>query len=98
MTTLIEFLLARLDEDEAVARSAGGDSWCGVSMREEGGATREQANHILRWDPARILAEVAFKRKLLGEQGYGGGVIAEWIQRDMAQVYADHPDYDSAWA
>ena len=94
MTTLIEFLTARLDEDERAARAATSGTWhaapdapgLGTWMitahdatpgggevvcegdREGGGVIREQdAVHIVRHDPARVLREVAAKRKILAE-------------------------------
>lgn len=65
MDELIEFLLARLDEDEAVARkshewwdsdlTAGYFEW----------PSSESHNHVLRHDPARVLVEVAAKRRIV---------------------------------
>lgn len=77
------------------------------------------ARHIIRHDPARVLAEVAAKRAIIGlhavvEPGEWRTVAAcaqcgdartyesymvEWpcpTLRALAQVYADHPDYDEA--
>jgi hypothetical protein len=58
------------------------------------------ARHIARWDPARVLAECAAKRRLLRDEP-----CADWSYgqpcdhvRAVAAVYADHPDYDPAWA
>ena len=75
------FLLARIAEDEAVARAAvdkdgrwhvdrshplyesvvQGD----IHIYDEGGHTAEQAAHIARHDPARVLAECAAKRAIV---------------------------------
>jgi hypothetical protein len=103
---LREFLTARLDEDEAVARAAAdlpvcavknwgpADRWShrpidftadnpkraihlltpgfaestdsGVDLIRDGdGITREVADHIVTWDPARVLAEIKAKRRVL---------------------------------
>jgi hypothetical protein len=91
---LIEFLRARLDDDEQVARAAGGDRWvermgdvtsealdkgdygprgywvasASFSCEGEAEALHEgHAAHIARHDPARVLAEVDAKRRILDE-------------------------------
>jgi hypothetical protein len=76
--------------------------------------------HIARHDPARVLAEVAAKRRVMARHftppspvriyaacegcGYDYGDISQRYDigdcpelRDMAAVYADHPDYNPAW-
>lgn len=75
--TLTGFLLARLDEDEAVAREAQvtGDGWWHDGDGEVW--SHEQlvahptmvahAEHVARNDPARVLAEVAAKRAIVDE-------------------------------
>jgi hypothetical protein len=78
---LIAFLRVRLDEDEQAAQAAGGDQWTPQghpsdtvaiydSHREpvvydEGAPSEAQMRHISRHDPARVLAEVDAKRRLL---------------------------------
>ncbi|MFF9910637.1 DUF6221 family protein [Streptomyces sp. NPDC013457] len=74
---LVEFLTARLDEDEQTARRAG-DSFrqigeTGVIVATEGDRAEECASanwagvaeHIARHDPARVLAEVDAKRQIV---------------------------------
>src|SRR5690554_5666985 len=58
MDGLVEFLRAQLDEDERVARAADGESY----WLDEGDATGDFLHHH---DPARVLAEVAAKRRIL---------------------------------
>lgn len=59
---------------------------------------REDAEFIAAHDPARVLREVAAKRKILAEcdewmmQHAPSG--AHRILRAVAAVYSDHPDYD----
>ena len=81
MTTLTEFLLARIAEDEAVARAAVDEDgrWHvdqshplyeaevrgDIYIYDEGGHTAEQAARIARHDPARVLAECAAKRAII---------------------------------
>ncbi|MFI9194123.1 DUF6221 family protein [Streptomyces californicus] len=78
---LVEFLRARLAEDEAAARRVRG-SWrqigeTGVVVASDGGSAEECANgnwggiaeHIVRHDPVRILADVEAKRRLIARGG-----------------------------
>lgn len=69
MDDLVQFLRARLDDDAATATAAGGGPW----TDEEGFADvdpwfelpTELANHALRHDPTRVLAEVNAKRRMV---------------------------------
>lgn len=74
---------------------------------------KPNAQHIARWDPARVLAEVAFKRDLLvwcerslfdddAQPSFDDGWdSSKYAARDflqsMATLYKSHPDYDPAW-
>lgn len=64
MTGLVEFLKARLDEDEKAARDASPSPWKHPDEDETDALwlTREDAYHIYRHDPAQVLAEVEAKR------------------------------------
>jgi hypothetical protein len=64
MTDLVEFLRARLDEDERAACEAGQDAFSDEygEFRSRGG---ELFAHVLRHDPARVLREVEAKRRIL---------------------------------
>lgn len=67
--------------------------------------------HIARWDPSRVLADVETKRAILVDHepmspradGLTLCAMCEWepwpcrTVRHLAAVYADHPDYDEAW-
>jgi uncharacterized protein DUF6221 len=87
MTDLVEFLTARLDEDEQVARAAtkgpwsvNDESYAETIYSADGAAvvaggrwggeasvfeSTDDAIHIARHDPARVLREVEAKRTLL---------------------------------
>jgi hypothetical protein len=79
MSDLVEFLKARLGEDEQAARRAGetfrqiGET--GVIVATEGDRAEEcasanwtgAAEHIVRHDPARVLREVEMKRRIIDE-------------------------------
>ena len=80
--TITDFLLARIYEDEAIASRAPGDrEWeadpsqanpeIGQVVSNDGavasGVLRDDAHHIARWDPARVLAECAAKRRIVAQ-------------------------------
>ena len=83
---IVEFLEARLDEQEAAAKAAatesGGEHWrasdSGLYSQDDpsnypgpfladayGYTDPTIGGHIAHWDPARVLAEVAAKRRVL---------------------------------
>jgi hypothetical protein len=78
---LVEFLLARIAEDEAVVRGASSLHWtvrdpdvgtelaCRFGVVETGGvhptAWPGDAVHIARWSPLRVLAECEAKRRIV---------------------------------
>jgi hypothetical protein len=79
---LVTFLRARLDEREAAAKAAGGDSWVAEPrtygsyavacdgepvVYDEGAPTEAQATHIALNDPAYVLDDVAAKRRIVDE-------------------------------
>jgi hypothetical protein len=64
------------------------------------------ANHIIRWQPERALAECKAKRRTVELYGQiqerqewqdQGARCMYLILCDLAAVYADHPDYNPAW-
>jgi len=82
VSDLVEFLRDRLDEDEQTARAAADEnqmpSWellngeyvtgIGLSgMHTEGYVDEACGVHIARHDPARVLAEVDAKRRIIDE-------------------------------
>ncbi|MFJ6615441.1 DUF6221 family protein [Streptomyces sp. NPDC091289] len=124
----MQFLRDRLDEDEQAARAVGyeqietADHLWGtkylVLSAELGGlrATTEfdadLAEHIARHDPARVLAEVDAKRRMIETfmRRYEAKMASttsttlglEWavradVLRLLALPYADHPDYRGDW-
>lgn len=96
-----------------------GDFGSGMKVRTGAGhlvvshSWPNEIDHIARWDPARVLAEVEAKRRILdvyewqvanpssGETGHwyqkGGIAALEGALRSLAAVYADRPGYDPAW-
>lgn len=139
MSDLVEFLRARLDEDEAAARKAaalcschppamswtfrdGNESTDGrILVVDEPHPTLKRkigrrwngsyeglfmAEHIVRHNPARVLAEVAAKRQIIvwhevasesPELDRDAWQIMRQTLLQLATPYADHPSYDERW-
>ena len=77
----------------SVVNSWGHDAW-GISV------SPDDAAHIARHDPARVLRECEAKRALVEHVcrvEWGGYAVRDVILEDIAAVYSDHPDYDPAW-
>jgi hypothetical protein len=100
---LIEFVLARIAEDEAAALAVEADVW-------------DQAEGRWRYRPTRVLAECEAKRRIVErwrdltyevEQAesrgdYDAAPVAtafayEQVVKVIAAVRADHPDYQEDW-
>ena len=91
MADLIDFLEARIAEDEADARR-------GLEMEGSAGP-------VVGWfNPGRVLSECAAKRVILGnvprvtEVASAIGTTSEYVLMSLAAVYKDHPDYQEGWA
>lgn len=125
MSGIAAFVLARIDEDEAIARAGisgqedpeNGWGYEGRALTPHVGIIHEaaQAAHVTRWHPARVLAECAAKRAIVDaawedsvmldveyhlrgrERLEADGDYPDTL-RHLASIYADHPDYDPAWA
>lgn len=121
MDDLVAFLRARITEDEAIANQAFAEHndaasewseiWSGVvqlGIYEDLILTHDRAVscHIVRHDPARVLAEVDAKRELVDEHhpvdpcDAHDAALASMecpTLRALALPYADHPDYDESW-
>lgn len=120
MSELVEFLLARISEDEAVAvatRDAHDPlDWSNPGVGPVGLAgpvDGPSGYESVVIDPARVLRECEAKRRIValhseGDKGtcYTCSVNGTRVQdnliacptlRDLAAVYADHPDYRDEW-
>jgi hypothetical protein len=119
--TIVEFLEDRLAEDEMTANAAIDVSpeWQThydyrdvkdveghfVVQADSRHPSAEQAAHIARYSPARVLRECEAKR----------AVIADFLRRDalgelaartavedvlkaLSTVYSQHPDFDPTWS
>lgn len=114
---ITEFIEARLAEWERLANEAGGLPWLacpsGVLHVAEGGnrqiipaagVHQWNADHIARHDPARVLAQVAALREIIGVwlhgelvEGGGWSIAMDLVLRHIAAIWADHEDYDEEW-
>jgi hypothetical protein len=119
--TIVEFLEARIAEDELTAQAAIEVSadWRThydysdvkdadghfVIQADSRHPTAEQAAHIARHSPARVLRECEAQRAVIADflrrEALGdvaGRSIVEDVLRVLGAVYCDHPDYNPAWA
>ena len=105
--TIVEFLKARLGEDEAIARNALGllgmeTPWHDIETLRQRGLTRADARHVARHSSRRVLREVEAKRRIVERHSgcedvsYGDASTCPDM-RDLASVYADHPDHQPDW-
>jgi hypothetical protein len=123
---LVEFLRARLDDEEATARAAAADhaldwrpgsfeSWVfGVRSRkpiatgpQNLGLGVATAAHIARWDPARVLAEVAARRVILNAHGRdhecisltgrGKSSVVDGQPWELWELEPNGDEYDEHW-
>lgn len=109
--TLMEFLKSRLDEEEAEAHAAQDvrsdyHAWHQVVDLRAAGMDERDALHIVTHTPARVLAEVAAKRRIMDEHegvhscgfsDYDGGDDPCPTLRLLALPYAGHPDCREEW-
>lgn len=70
MVDLVEFLHARLDEDERLAQAGRVEGDLFIDFKptngdEEGPGEAALLAHIGNWDPIRVLAEVKVKRRII---------------------------------
>jgi hypothetical protein len=115
--TLVEFLLARIAEDAGIAESVSPPPWHVVDADDEVYVISQDfgeevavtdhlnVDHIMQWDPARVLAECEAKRRIIDQaeqwiENYDEGTdpMSAATLRLLALPYADHPDYDPKWA
>ena len=98
--TLADFLLARIAEDETVAREAQDqlDDWTARGLSVSGGVVDSVEAHKYRWFPTRVLAECEAKRRIVEEREKWNNVLGlNFACRALALPYADHPDYREEW-
>jgi hypothetical protein len=117
MNDLITWLRAQLDDDERVARLWPEHDWRAVgdevvSTEDLVVAESGAAEHIARWDPARVLALIADVRRMIrmfeqradeGQQpggqvfGYHATGMGTAIRCITEGLYADREGYRDEW-
>ena len=103
MSDLVEFLHARIDEDEAQARDA-------IRLRDAVRPDYCPDREFRSWPdlgiPAvvvgaeRALAECEAKRRIVEQHSdiaWGGYAVRDAVLGHLALPYADHPDYNQEW-
>lgn len=94
--TLADFLLARINDDEAVALEARCRPWVdAMQLTWDCDLPEETAAHILRFSPERMLTECALKRRLVKALAHAGD--DDLPLRVLALPFAAHPDYLDTW-
>ncbi|WP_460705610.1 DUF6221 family protein [Myceligenerans halotolerans] len=94
--TITEFLAARLDEEESVARDMAHQVMMGRPMLQiRGGGTGIRA----LVDTDRILADVAAKRTIVEmmDDPRRDTYEIHAVLVELARPYAEHPDFDPDW-
>jgi hypothetical protein len=88
--------------ETVTAANAGGFVACGAWG---GDVPWEVRQHVARHDPARALAEVDAKRRIVQMHAHALAMtppervaLAILTLRALARPYADHPDYRPEWA
>jgi len=106
--TLTEFLMARIAEDEAVARGAadneryttdGAEDWAAWAIKGmmRVGMALDSFAHVERWTPARVLAECEARRRIVEDCQRSQALAQHRVIRWLALPYADHSDYQDEW-
>jgi len=100
MDDLATWLRTQLDDDERASRGATPGPWRVSSISEFGTAdvegittayaepccAAEDAEHIARWDPARVLTEVDAKRRILDLHSAEPGQHPDFCGHDMHEL------------
>ncbi|WOH20141.1 DUF6221 family protein [Paenarthrobacter sp. GOM3] len=90
---IIEFLEARLDEDEMEARDMAGTEWY------DGGWPDDHCNKILAESETKraIIAQCRVDHEDSLTRNDDTLELATVVLYLLAQVYSAHPDYDPGW-
>lgn len=111
--SLADFLEAQIAEDEQAARASQSQHWTPtqgggfgmlydeherVVIYDEGQPSMEEAAHMARWDPARVLAECEAKRAIIAWNTMMYPMLpTTTILAALALPYADRPGYRDEW-
>lgn len=90
--TITEFLTARLDEDESIARMADSVSSQPGEVHGEPAVAApflpQQRQHIDRWSPTQVLVDIAAKRTIVETYEELGRVLTEALDSGRADEAA----------
>jgi hypothetical protein len=99
---LVESILQLETDPDALGEDDYGECvacFYGMDHIKSHAPDQADADHIVRWDPSRVLAECEAKRRIV--EWCSGPTASEWhelpVLAMLALPYADHPDYDEAW-
>lgn len=103
--TLAEFLLARIAEDEAVARRCNTGPPIVLALQVGMDHHEGVESGWVEVDAGRVLADCAAKRAIVqraagcacGDVHGGYTDEADWTLRVLSYPYRDHPDYRPEW-
>jgi hypothetical protein len=102
--TLVEFLQARIAEDEAPALAQVTDP-AKHPANDMIGPTFDEVDNVFFIGVGRVLAECEAKRRIIAEceiqrqqcDELETALFADFVLGAMALPYAAHPDYDETW-
>ncbi|QJW37192.1 DUF6221 family protein [Cellulosimicrobium protaetiae] len=98
--TLTEFLLARIDEDEAASAASDdavpGGPWSRSRRLDECAVKRRIIT--LAYEATGYDMTVDLERETDERSESGVAFVGDRILRALATPYAEHPDYDPRWA
>lgn len=111
MSGVVEFLKARLDEDERRCMSVPGGHFQVQALDEGNGGGEEEAvqQYYHRFQPEWMLRDIAAKKALITEwRSYGDiqdpyddeqvtGRALLTAMKLLTAAYSDHPDYRPEW-
>jgi hypothetical protein len=100
--TLVEFLTARLDEDEAAVWPLGTDE-SGRTMYADADSERvlrdvEAMRRIVAYFAEEIAEATPQRRQRMTDMEFGRLLDAERTLGHLATIWADHEDYREGWA
>ena len=108
MSDLADFLLARIQDESALAHSADRDAQTRGPITDDLGADREDHRiaHMFRWSPARVLEDCEAKRRIVEDylaqlnshrSGWDARTPRDYALRALSLPYSDHADYRVEW-
>lgn len=108
MNELADFLLARIDEESALAATAdqAAQTLSPITDDLRAGPEDHRVAHMFRWSPARVLVECEARRRIVEDylsqlnshqSGWDARSPRDYPLRALALPYSDHPDYRDEW-